>query len=341
MLENCRYVGHLQRHDPLHAYLHHDILPQLGVQGLENARFRVFRMAGSNEVYLYEEKHSHARMVGKFFKGNNRIGPRARTREQCMQREFNNLNLIRSHGLTGYPHDIVRPLGCSARLNALLVEEHRAGQSLSTVITQAILQRRPGWLYEKLTALAYFLATFHNRTANGRGVDFHSDCALLDAITATLLERQLIHRDEVQEISWLRERWREQPRMWEDQQVLVHGDATPANFLFGPGLSVTGIDLENMKRADRVFDVGRIAGELQHFFLQLVKDKQAAEPFIGHFLWEYACHFPDRSRAFRSIVGRAPFQMGLTLLRIARNSWISHEHRRRLIEEAKATLRTF
>lgn len=341
MWSNRRYVGHLPRRDPLYDYLRSEILPQMGLGGVDRPRFRVFRLDGSNEVYLYEEKSSHARVVGKFFKADSRFGPCELTREQCMRKEFDNLTLIRSHGLTGYPHDVVRPLGCSGRLNSLLVEEYRSGPSLSDVITQAIHQRRPDWLYEKLTALAYFLATFHNRTANGRGVGFHRDCALLDAIVGMLFREHFIHRDEVQELSWLRDRWREQPRMWEDQQVLVHGDATPSNFLFGKGLSVVGIDLENMKRADRVFDVGRICGELQHFFLQLKRDKYAAEPFIGHFLWEYACHFPDRGSAFRSITGRVPFQMGLTLLRIARNSWISPEYRRRLIEEAKITLRTF
>jgi hypothetical protein len=67
---------------------------------------------------------------------------------------------------------------------------------------------------------------------------------------------------------------------------------------------VIAIDLERMKRADRAFDLGRIAGELQHHFLQAAGNKHGAEPFIGHFLWEYACHFPDRARAFRSITGR-------------------------------------
>jgi hypothetical protein len=104
---------------------------------------------------------------------------------------------------------------------------------------------------------------------------------------------------------------------------------------------VIAIDLERMKRADRVFDVGRIAGELQHFYLQATGDKFGAEPFIGHFLWEYACHFPDRERAFRSITSRVPFQMGLTLLRIARNDWIDAPHRQRLIQQAKVILRTF
>jgi len=191
-----------------------------------------------------------------------------------------------------------------------------------------------------LTALAYFLATLHNRTANGMGVDFHQDCAYLDRLVRKLHSKQVIGAWDADELYWLRDRWRTKPRMWEDNQVLVHGDATPSNLLFGRGLSVIAIDLERMKRADRAFDLGRITGELQHYFLQASGNKHAAEPFIGHFLWEYACHFPDRDRAFRSITGRLPFQMALTLLRIARNAWVSSHQRRRLVEEAKIILRT-
>ena len=77
------------------------------------------------------------------------------------------------------------------------------------------------------------------------------------------------------------------------------------------------------------------------FYLQATGSRAAAEPFIGHFLWEYCCHFPDRDRAFRSITGRVSFQMGLTLLRIARNDWVDGPHRQRLIQEAKIILRTF
>ena len=334
-----QYVGHLPSHDPLHHYLQYDILPQVGLVH-PHVKFRVFRMGGSNDVYLYEEKYSRVQVVGKFFAGNGDGGSRLQAKYQRMEQEFHNLHLMRGYGLVGYPHDVVRPLGYNGWLNSLLVEEYRGGQSLSSVITNTIHRQQPEKLYGKLTALAYFLATFHNRTANGYGVNFHEDCAYLDQLVRKLSKQQLISWDEVQEFSWLRDRWREQPRMWEDQQVLVHGDATPSNFLFEQGLSVIGIDLERMKRADRVFDIGRITGELQHFFLQSTGNKYAAEPFIGHFLWEYACHFPDRDSAFRSICGRVPFQMGLTLLRIARNSWVSPDYRRRLIEEAKIILRS-
>ena len=127
--------------------------------------------------------------------------------------------------------------------------------------------------------------------------------------------------------------------MWEDRAVLVHGDVTPSNFLIGRGHDVMAIDLERMQWADRVFDLGRLCGELKHFFFQAKGDPHAAEPFIGHFLWEYCCHFPDRMSAFRAITRRTPFYMGITLLRIARNSWIDQDYRWRLVQEAKQILR--
>jgi aminoglycoside phosphotransferase len=330
-----QYLGHLSSHDPLHPYLVHDVLPQIGISK-RAAEFRVFSMK-AGKVYLYEERHSCAQVVGKFFFSGGDHGAKA---SQRMSQEFDNLQVLRGHGLAGYPHHVVRPLGTNAWLNSILVEEYAKGVPLSAFVNEAIHQGRSQALFEKLTALAYFLATLHNRTANGEPADFQQDCAYLDRLVRKLQTKHVIGAWDVDEFSWLRDRWREKPRMWEDNQVLVHGDATPANLLFGPGLSVIAIDLERMKRADRTFDLGRITGELQHYFLQGTGNKHAAEPFIGHFLWEYACHFPDRGRAFRSITGRLPFQMALTLLRIARNSWVSAEHRQRLVEEAKVILRT-
>ena len=59
------YVGHLSSRDPLHPYLVHDVLPQMGVRN-SVAEFRVFSMKHS-KVYLYEECHSRTQVVGKFF----------------------------------------------------------------------------------------------------------------------------------------------------------------------------------------------------------------------------------------------------------------------------------
>jgi aminoglycoside phosphotransferase (APT) family kinase protein len=333
-----QYLGHLARNDPLLAYLQNQILPVLGYLDA-NPEFRVFRLGDQDSICLYEERHSGLRVVGKFFARPYQPGTVSSQRQ--MDREYDNLLLLAGYGLVGYPHNVVRPLGRNAWLSSVLIEEHVADPRLSVFFDGASRKGQCNTLFTKLTALAYFLATLHNRTANGVGVDFSADCRYLDRLVGQLMQRHAIGIEEAHELYWLRDRWAEQPRMWQDQQVLVHGDATPANFLLGDGLQVTAIDLERMKHADRVFDLGRIAGELQHAFLQAGADKYAAEPFIGHFLWEYACHFPDRQSAFRSICGRVPFQMALTLLRIARNDWVSREHRRRLIDEARTTLRTF
>jgi hypothetical protein len=88
-----------------------------------------------------------------------------------------------------------------------------------------------------------------------------------------------------------------------------------------------------------VFDVGRVAGELQHAFLLTTGRREDAEPFIGHFLWEYSGWFPDREAAFRAVTGRLPYYMALNLLRIARNDYVSPEYGGRLVDQAKTLLR--
>jgi aminoglycoside phosphotransferase (APT) family kinase protein len=333
-----RYLGHLPYNDPLYYYLQYDIQPKLDVAPYP-AKYRVYQLTGSNDVYLYEDKYSGTRVVGKFF-----LSERKRNLEKAahrLKREFQNLCMMRDYGMKTPPHYVVRPLGCNYWLNDLLVVEYCKGELLSDIIQTAIYSCGQDRLFRKLTALAYFLSTFHNRTAINVAVDFNKDCAYIDHLINKLIEINSIGWNEAREFYWLRDQWRHKSIMWEDRQVVVHGDATPDNFLFGCGLNVVTFDLERTKRADRVFDTGRVAGELKHFFLQATGNNYAAEPFIRHFLWEYACHFPDRDRAFDSINGRIPFYMGATLLRISRNKWVKPEYRRQLITEAKNCLRSF
>jgi aminoglycoside phosphotransferase (APT) family kinase protein len=335
---NGTYIGRLSEHDPLHDYLQYDIQPQIN-DSSGNSTYRVFKLNASNDVYLYEDRNTGSRVIGKFFlSSRKKDAAKAASR---LTREFDNLCMMRNSGQTGYPHHVVKPLGRNYSMNALLVTEYCDGELLSETILDAIRTGDHGNLYHKLTALAYFLASFHNRTANGIGVEFNEDCDYMDRLVIKLFENHTIGRGDARELYWLRDKWRNQSRMWEDQKVLVHGDATPENFRFGVGLKVMAFDLERTRYADRVFDTGRIAGELKHFFMRATGNKDAAEPFIGHFLWEYACHFPNRDSAFQSITGRTPFYMGITLLRIARNSWVDPEYRHRLVNEAKECLRRY
>ena len=335
---NGTYIGRLSQHDPLHDYLQYDIQPQISGDS-DHSTYRVFKLNASNDVYMYEERDTGSKVIGKFFLSSKKKD--AVSAASHLTREFDNLCMMRNYGQTGYPHHIVKPLGRNYSMNALLVTEYCEGELLSEVILETIRSGDPRNLYQKLTALAYFLASFHNRTTTGQGIEFNQECDYMDRLVIKLFENRTVGRGEARELYWLRDQWRNQPRMWEDQQVLVHGDATPENFRFGEGLKVMAFDLERTRHADRVFDTGRIAGELKHFFMRATGNKDAAEPFIGHFLWEYACHFPNRDSAFQSITGRTPFYLGITLLRIARNSWVEPEHRHRLINEAKECLRRY
>ncbi len=304
--------------------------------GQHTPAFRAFRLRGSNEVYAYEEKHTLVRVICKFY--GPRFGGDYDRAAWTAHQEYDSLQRLRGYDLVGSPHHVVRPLGIDRDINCVLALEFYSGEQLSQAIARSIHHHDDAHLYWRLKALAYFLATQHNRTANGHTVDFDTDCRYFGRLVDRLRRRHRIGTWDVDELLWLQDLWRERPAMWQDRQVWLHGDATPANFLFGHGLDVAAIDLERMKRGDRMFDVGRVAGELQHAFMATTGHARRAEPFIGHFLWEYSCHFPDRDSAFGSITARLPYYMALNLLRIARNDYISTDYGGKLIRQSKRLL---
>lgn len=329
---NMHFTGFLSRGDPLYRYICSEILPQTGCSG--ETEFKVYRFSSSNKVYLYEDEASALRIIGKFFAKRGE-GRQAAVR---MEKEYQNLQLLRDYGFCGYPHYAARPLGMCASINYVLIEEYCYGTPLTEFLLGTIFRREGAALFKKLTALAFFLARLHIRTEKDSKVDFAGEHAYYKGVLNKLSRINLLGEQEQNELARTGERWRGKPCMWEDNQVLVHGDATPPNFLFGDGLWVMPIDLERMKYTDRVFDLGRVAGEIKHFFMQYARDKRPAEPFIGHFLWEYAGHFRERDSVFRAVTERLPFYMGLTELRIARNAWLRYNYRKELLAEAKSTL---
>lgn len=327
-------LGHLHPGDPLYGYLQGHIAPQLGRVG-SGAAYRVFRFTNTQTVYLYEEVQSGIRVVAKFHDNNAIDSYRL---PQDGEREYHGLLHLRSLGFAVAPHYVVRPLGYNSGLGNALFVEYLEGEQLCSLINDAIYRGKQRRLFRKLSALAHFLATLHNRTAGDGNVNHGETHDYAGKLINTLVTRCGVDPHDAEEFYFLRDQWRAKGIMWEDRAVLVHGDATPSNFLFGAGSYTMAIDLERMKWADRVFDLGRLCGELKHFYFRATGNVGAAEPFIGHFLWEYSCHFPDRMKAFQAITRRIPFHMGITLLRIARNTWVEGSYRRSLISEAKVLL---
>lgn len=329
-------MGYVSGDDGMYGFLCGIVRDQLGVRERSPA-FRAFRLRGSNEVYGYEEKHTRARVICKFY--GSRFGGDTDRAAGAAHREFDSLQRLRGFDLVGSPHHVVRPLGVSRDLNSVLAMEFYRGEQFSQAIKRSIHHRDDAHLYWRLKALAYFLATQHNRTANGDRVDFDVDCRYFGGLVQRLHRRDRIGTWDADELLWLQGLWRDRPTMWADQQVWLHGDATPANFLFGHGLDVAAIDLERAKRGDRMFDVGRVAGEIQHAFMAATGSPERAEPFIGHFLWEYCCHFPDRDAAFRSVTSRLPYYMAMNLLRVARNDYVGRDYGRQLVRQSKRLLK--
>ncbi len=327
-----QYSGHLAENDPLYGYLKYQIFPQLGCDCRHG--IRVFGTNGSNAVYIYEERCSCRRVVGKFFYSH-----RQRNWDLAYRHlEHEHRSILEFRNYIDNIHYTAGVLGRNDDLNRLLVLEYCYGRRLDEIITEAIHHNNPQLLYDKLTALAWFLANLHNRSARQYNrVDFKR---LSNYYNLIINHLQIITPCGYSE--YLRElgnNWYNTPALWQDCQVLVHGDATPSNFFFGDGMHVIAFDLERSHYTDRLFDAGRICAELKHFFLHHTGNGYAAEPFIGHFLWEYSCHFPDRERTFDSITGKVPFYMGLNLLRIARNSYLPLDYRQKLISEASECLR--
>ncbi len=327
-----RYLGHLPLEDPLYTYLQTHIAPQTGnVQ--PDACYRVFRFADSRDVYLYEDIYSGLKFVGKFFKSSDSNHARNKG-----EREFNNLLFLRSLGLSSPPYCVVRPYGFNSAIDNVLVLEYIDAVPLSAIIDSALRHGKTQRLYRTLSALARFLAVFHCRTAGNHSVDFDESRQYMESLLRSLMVKRGLGNEQADEFRFWADAWRRRSCMWEDCAVLVHGDVTPSNLLFGRNRDVFAIDLEKMKWADRVFDLGRLCGELKHFFFRATGNPMAAEPFIGHFLWEYVHDQPDKEGAFVFITRRIPFYMGITLLRIARNSWIDRDYRWRLVHEARGIL---
>ena len=88
------YLGHLSEHDPLHGYLQYDIQPQIrGFSGC--SKYRVFRLNGSNDVYLYEDRNTGTKLIGKFFL-TSRKNDAAKAASR-LTREFDNLSMMRDY----------------------------------------------------------------------------------------------------------------------------------------------------------------------------------------------------------------------------------------------------
>ena len=147
----------------------------------------------------------------------------------------------------------------------------------------------PAPLFQALEKLADLLAFFHSRPVPALPVAPQPALAYLDKVMAQLLEAGLLTREDWQVLTRERHAWAERFQEFSDRQVLIHGDATPTNFLFPNGRAVA-LDLERLRNGDRLWDLSWVAGELRHAWGWRTADFSGSEAAIRYFFRMYlAC----------------------------------------------------
>ncbi|MDA8156947.1 MAG: aminoglycoside phosphotransferase family protein [Actinomycetota bacterium] len=324
------YLGTLSMADPLYEILQTDVCPSV-----KDPVFHV-DLISKRRVYKYTEEKSRMAIIGKFFLPDDPKPARALR----IKSEFEKLHKVRRYGFDASPHYVVRPISRSERIGLALVEEFISGKNLDHFIKKAVYEKNPGPLKKTLSRLASFLSALHRRTLNGKRVDLEPVFAYYQKVLSKLAAENVLLEKERLGILKLVEKWLKRPRLSADRASIVHGDATPTNFLFTENGDVVAIDLERMKDADAVFDAGMICGELKHAFLWRTGNPYAAEPYICHFLSSY-CGPEGRGKraAFRSVTMKNPLYMALAEFRIARNNYLGRQYRRDLALEATRCLK--
>ena len=319
--------------DAICQYLREEIFPQLASPPYDG--IEMIRLGAEKPVCLFFEKNKSIMVVGKLFKWG--VIPLEEAWLEA-DTEYFNLKLLREQlGMDGETDSVVAPLGENKRLSALLVTERAPGQTLDYYIAKAIFEQQHDELFQRLEHLARFFVKLHESGKSERQLSpelprFYLN-TLLDSLNDCPLELSKRAAIEKYAAKW----WEEEKVFASDRETIVHGDATPTNFLFDDE-KVTAIDLESMKWADRCWDLGFIAAELKHHFMWRTDNSSAAEPFISHFLWQYAVNYGD-TRFFHVVTCKLPLYMALGLLRIARNLYVGDTHVERLVLEAKQCLK--
>lgn len=323
------YLGKLDCTDPLYDILCSEIYPDV-----KNPFFNVTRMS-FKRVYKYTEEKTQMAVIGKFFKLND-------TKHDKILRikgEYDNLQKIRRYGFDSFPYYVVRPISRKERIGLALIEEFIHGKDLDYYLKKSIYEGDSRSLKKQLAKLACFLYVLHSRTVKNGNVELDLVSTYFQRILNKLYKQAILSDCDRRIYLKLMDKWLNRHLLNETKSVIVHGDATPTNFIFTESGSVVAIDLERMRTTDRVVDIGMVCGELKHAFLWRTGNPYEAEPFIRHFLKSYASHFCDRKATFREITFRNPFYMALTELRIARNNYLEWNYRKRLANEAMQCLK--
>ncbi|MEW6660382.1 MAG: aminoglycoside phosphotransferase family protein [Thermodesulfobacteriota bacterium] len=299
----------------------------------ELADVRLEPLPSSRQVVRFSVAGGNAAAVGKFFSAY----PPATEPDRSLDREYGNYLWAAALGLTQGPGLIPRLLGRHPQTRLGLVLAAVPGPDLDRVQARACQQGDHDQLHRRLEKLAGLLAVFHTRPLPEEPVSPEPALGYLAKLRCQLQGLGLLTSDDELALEEESRTWAGRLSRLPDRLVLVHGDATPTNFLFPDG-RVVALDLERLRAADRLWDLSWVAGELKHAWGLRTEYMDGAEPAIRHFFGAYLTALPAAAPLIRRIFALNPFYMALAELRIARNPYLPWEHRRALVAEARRCL---
>lgn len=324
-----RFVGYLHTQDPLYS-----ILVERIFYDVSNPTFRVYQIS-YRQVYMYLEEQTSTAIVCKFFD----INDQRQDRLNRLRNEFDNLLKLRSYGFTSPPYVVVRPITKEDSIGLSVVEEYIDGRDLDYFFKKSVFKYEDSLLRSKLTLLAGLFSEIHKRTMTYEGYDVSYNSDYMYRLVDYLSENDVLNYQNANDIRHLIGEWGSKGILHNYPNCIIHGDATPTNFIYTGDDCITVIDLERMRFGDPAYDIGLMCGEIKHCYMWRFGDGLRAEPFIRHFLKQYVKARDDNYIDFSSLTKRTPFYMALAELRIARNKYLDWNYRKRLANEALECLK--
>jgi aminoglycoside phosphotransferase (APT) family kinase protein len=284
----------------------------------------------STAVYVYQEEQTGWMVVAKFY-----VPKTGKDAIKHAEREYQRTQ----HAWRCFRYDqknrSVKPLGL---FDGLLFLEYVNGFTLEDKI--AVRRNQPGELLRVLQTVSKFLAKLHLDCVQPKiPPDFGPAADYAYKVIDNLFRHGVLqrHPDVKNGLVRLVEQWSQDETMWNYRPTINHGDATTANFIFPPHEGVVSIDWERSELADPAADLGRLIAEVTHSINQNGGDFAEAQIFSQHITDAYVKSLPPDWDSC-TLLHRAKFYQAASILRIARNGWLSHQDRLGLILEAFALL---
>jgi aminoglycoside phosphotransferase len=294
---------------------------------------RVEPLPASRQVLRFTFPAGDYAVVGKFFSA---FPPRA-SADLSLAREYDHYRELPALGLGNGDGLTPRLLGRWPEHALGLLLEAVPGPDLDHLLIKACANGDQAPLWRGLEKLAHLLALFHSRPVPALPVSPEPALAYLDKVMAQLQEAGLLTREDRLALAGERLAWEFRLQNFFDRRVLIHGDATPTNFLFPNGRAVA-LDLERLRAGDRLWDLSWVAGELKHAWGWRTSDFGGSEAAIRHFFRMYLTAAGLDPVLTHRLFSLNPFYMALAELRIARNRYLTRDYRRELVAEARRCL---